>query len=185
MTNSKLFFFLFEIFIRQLRVCYFVAPSLTRGRVCNLLLLLALASVVPLGSESAGLEIIFYCPNSWDSPNLEGQVPVVISPRNRVAQIYPAHWVPFPSPLTTRRATKEVFYPASTREMNDNWQYSKFKTESLTIQLTNPITNPLILLSFLDSSRCWQCMLCPCRVRNTFLKNFWNPPFFRVSTWIL
>jgi hypothetical protein len=30
------FFFLLEISFRQLRVCYFVAPSLTRGRVCNL-----------------------------------------------------------------------------------------------------------------------------------------------------
>jgi uncharacterized membrane protein len=41
------FFFLLEI--RQLRVRYFVAHSLTRGRVCNLLLLLVLASAVPLG----------------------------------------------------------------------------------------------------------------------------------------
>jgi hypothetical protein len=48
------FFFLLEIFFRQLRVCYFVAPSLTRGRVRNLLLLLVFASVVPLGSESRG-----------------------------------------------------------------------------------------------------------------------------------
>jgi hypothetical protein len=48
------FFFLLEIFFRQFRVCYFVAPSLTRGRVCNLLLLLVLASAVPLGSESRG-----------------------------------------------------------------------------------------------------------------------------------
>jgi hypothetical protein len=31
------FFSLLEIFFRQLRICYFVAPSLTRGRVCNLL----------------------------------------------------------------------------------------------------------------------------------------------------
>jgi hypothetical protein len=31
------FFFCLEISFRQLRVCYFVAPSLTRGRVCNLL----------------------------------------------------------------------------------------------------------------------------------------------------
>jgi hypothetical protein len=44
------FFFLLEIFFRQFHVCYFVAPSLTRGRVCNLLLLLVLASSVPLGS---------------------------------------------------------------------------------------------------------------------------------------
>jgi hypothetical protein len=29
------FFFLHEIFFRRLRVCYFVAPSLTRGRACN------------------------------------------------------------------------------------------------------------------------------------------------------
>jgi hypothetical protein len=30
------FFVLLGISFRQLRVCYFVAPSLTRGRVCNL-----------------------------------------------------------------------------------------------------------------------------------------------------
>jgi hypothetical protein len=30
-------FFRHEISCRQLRLCYFVAPSLTRGRVCNLL----------------------------------------------------------------------------------------------------------------------------------------------------
>jgi hypothetical protein len=41
-----------EISIRQLGVCYFVAPSLTRGQVSNLLLLLFLASSVALGSES-------------------------------------------------------------------------------------------------------------------------------------
>jgi hypothetical protein len=50
------FLFLLEIFFRQLRVCYFVAPSLTRGRVCNLLLLLVLASAVPVGSESRGTQ---------------------------------------------------------------------------------------------------------------------------------
>jgi hypothetical protein len=31
------FFFLLEISFRELRVCYFVTPSLARGRVCNLL----------------------------------------------------------------------------------------------------------------------------------------------------
>jgi hypothetical protein len=35
-----------------LRVCYFVTPSLTGGRVCNLLLLLVLASPVTLGLPS-------------------------------------------------------------------------------------------------------------------------------------
>jgi hypothetical protein len=41
------------------------------------------------GLSPTGLKIKFYCPNSWDSPKLEGQVPIFISPRNRVAQIYP------------------------------------------------------------------------------------------------
>jgi hypothetical protein len=47
------FSFLLEISFRQLRICYFVAPSLTRGRVCNLLvqLLLGLARAVTLGSK--------------------------------------------------------------------------------------------------------------------------------------
>jgi hypothetical protein len=40
------------IIVWQLRVCWFGAPSLTRGRVCRLQLLLALASSVIFGSES-------------------------------------------------------------------------------------------------------------------------------------
>jgi hypothetical protein len=50
------FFFLFEIFFRQLWVCYFVAPFLTRRQVCNLLLLLVLGCAVPIGSESRGTQ---------------------------------------------------------------------------------------------------------------------------------
>jgi hypothetical protein len=48
------FFFLLEISFRQLRLCYFVAPSLTRGRVCTLLaqFLLGLSRAVTLGSKS-------------------------------------------------------------------------------------------------------------------------------------
>jgi hypothetical protein len=45
-TRDQFFFFL-EIFFRQFRVCYFVAPSLTRG-----LLLLVLASGGTLGLQS-------------------------------------------------------------------------------------------------------------------------------------
>jgi hypothetical protein len=63
--TSDEFLFLLEIFFRQLPVCNFVAPSLTRGLVCNLLLLLVLASAVPLGSEFRGT--ILETP-----PNLEG-----------------------------------------------------------------------------------------------------------------
>jgi hypothetical protein len=74
---------------RQLRVCYFVAPSLTRGRFRNLLLMLALASSVPLGSESLGNQDHILLPQIFNSSNLEGHVPVFISSRNRVAQVYP------------------------------------------------------------------------------------------------
>jgi hypothetical protein len=49
-------FFLLEIVFRPLRVCYFVAPSLTRGWVCNLLLLLVLGSAVLLESEFSGTQ---------------------------------------------------------------------------------------------------------------------------------
>jgi hypothetical protein len=71
-------------------VCYFVAPSLTRGRACNLLYncFWVLPEQSLLGRSSTELTAIFYC-LIRDSPNLEDQVPVFISPRNRVAQLYP------------------------------------------------------------------------------------------------
>jgi hypothetical protein len=59
-----------------------------RGWVCRLQLLLALASAVILGLESRGIHDILL-PQIRDSPNLEGQVPVFISPRNRVARLQP------------------------------------------------------------------------------------------------
>jgi hypothetical protein len=84
------FFFLLEISFRQLLVCYFVTPSLTRGRVCNLLYncFWALPELSLLGRSPVELKAIFYC-LIWDSPNLEVQVPIFVSPRNRVVQIYP------------------------------------------------------------------------------------------------
>jgi hypothetical protein len=110
------FFFLLETSFRQLRACYFVAPSLTRGRVCNLLYncCWALPSQPRSGLSPAELTTIFYS-LIWDSPNLESQVPVFISSRNRVAQLYPRALGSLLSPLATRRATVEVFWPACTR----------------------------------------------------------------------
>jgi hypothetical protein len=52
-------------------------------------LLLALANTVILGSDSHGTRDDILLSQIRDSPNLEGQVPVVISPRNREAQLYP------------------------------------------------------------------------------------------------
>jgi hypothetical protein len=77
------------IIVRQLRICWCGAPSLTRGRVCRVQLLMILASVVILGSESRGTHDHILLSQVRDSPNLEGQVPVFIYPRNRVARLYP------------------------------------------------------------------------------------------------
>jgi hypothetical protein len=47
-----------------------------------------LASAITLGSESRGTHDHILLHQIRDSPNLEGQVLIFISPRNRVAQLY-------------------------------------------------------------------------------------------------
>jgi hypothetical protein len=79
-------------FILQLNTCGYspyVTFCLIRGRVCSLQLLLVLASAVILRSESRGTHDHILLSQIVDSPNLEDQVPVFISPRNRVARLYP------------------------------------------------------------------------------------------------
>jgi hypothetical protein len=97
------FFFLLEIFLRQFRVCYFVAPSLTRGQVCNILLLLVLASAVLRDSRPYFIAPILKAPPTWRTRS-----PYLCPPETGWPRYTPGHWVPFPSPLTTRRATVEV-----------------------------------------------------------------------------
>jgi hypothetical protein len=70
--------------------------------------LLGLASAVILKSESRGTHDHILLFQIWDSPNLEGQVPISISARNRVARLYPE------TLLRLARATVEEFDPAST-----------------------------------------------------------------------
>jgi hypothetical protein len=59
-----------QIFISllQLRFCFCRAPSLTRGRVCPLCMLLALASVVFLWSESLWTHGHILLSQVWDFP---------------------------------------------------------------------------------------------------------------------
>jgi hypothetical protein len=76
-------------YCQQLRVCWCWPPFLTRGWVCRLQVLLGFASVVILRSESLGTHDHILLSQIRDSPNLEDQVPVFISPRKRVAQFYP------------------------------------------------------------------------------------------------
>jgi hypothetical protein len=93
-----------------------VTSSLTRGWVCRLLLLLGLASAVIFRSDSGGTHHHILLSQTRYSPNLEGQVPVFISLRNKVAQLYPQVLGSFSLSPTARRATVKVFDPASTRE---------------------------------------------------------------------
>jgi hypothetical protein len=88
-----------------------------RGWVCRLQLLVVLDKAVILRSESCGTNEQILLSQIRDSPNLECEVPVFISPRNRVARLYLKHWVPFSSPPATRRTTVDVrvFDSSSTR----------------------------------------------------------------------
>jgi hypothetical protein len=66
-------------FETQLNTCFhspYITSSLTRGSVCSLQLLLALASTVILRSDSRGTNDHTLHSQIRDSPNLEGQVPV-------------------------------------------------------------------------------------------------------------
>jgi hypothetical protein len=77
------------ITVRQLRVCWCGALTLKRERVCRLQLLLSLASAVILWSDSRRTRDHILLSQIWDSRNHEGQVPVFMFPRNRVAQLCP------------------------------------------------------------------------------------------------
>jgi hypothetical protein len=79
-----------QIFIttRQLQVCWCGSPSLMRGRVCCLQLLLDLASAFILWSKSHMTHDHILMSEIQDLHKLEGQVPIFISPRNRVSQLY-------------------------------------------------------------------------------------------------
>jgi hypothetical protein len=79
-------------FIFQLNTCGYspcVTFSLMTGWVCRLQLLLVLASTVILWSESRGTHDHILLFQTRDSPSLEGQVPIFISPRTRDAWLYP------------------------------------------------------------------------------------------------
>jgi hypothetical protein len=118
-----------DFYYWQLPVCRWGALSLTRELVCSLQLLLVSPAQSFLGPSAAGLVTIFYCLRFETPPNLEGQVPVFISPRNRVLQLYPQTLGLFFVASYVSRATLELFEPASTRSTDscptaDNWPVS-------------------------------------------------------------
>jgi hypothetical protein len=74
---------------RQLWVCYYAAASLTNRRVCDIQLLLSLAGVDFLGSESSGSHEPILLSKSWHLSNFEDRIPSCTSPRNCVSQLQP------------------------------------------------------------------------------------------------
>jgi hypothetical protein len=84
-TNSL---FSLKFSLKQFRVCYFVAPSLTRGRICNLLLLLVLASAVPRDSRPYFIVPILDTPPTW-----RARSPYLYPPGTGWASYTPGHWV--------------------------------------------------------------------------------------------
>jgi hypothetical protein len=85
-TNFSSFF---KNIFRLLRICRCRAPSLTRGRVSSLKLLLRLPIAVFLGSESSGTHDHISLSLFLSLSNPEGQVPVFISPRKMGNSVMP------------------------------------------------------------------------------------------------
>jgi hypothetical protein len=82
--------FSLKISFRQLPACYFVAPSLTRERVCNLLLLLVLAIAVPRDSIPYFIVPILENPPTW-----RARSPCLYPTGTGWPRYSPGHWVPF------------------------------------------------------------------------------------------
>jgi hypothetical protein len=61
------------------------------------------------GSSLAELMNIFYCLRFEALPTWRSRSPYLYPPGTGWPSYTPRHWVPFSSPLTTRRATVEVF----------------------------------------------------------------------------
>jgi hypothetical protein len=149
----------------------YITSSLTRGWVCHLQWLLALASAVILRSESHGTHEHILLSQIRDSPNLEGQVPLCISPMNRVARLYPQALGSFSSPPTTRRATVEVFDPAITLQSQSqttdglppislSWRQAPWDPLPEFFPQVNPCgISPYVTVSL---TRRWVCLLWIC-----------------------
>jgi hypothetical protein len=87
------FFFFLEIFFRQLRVCYFVAPSLVIYCCCW-----------ALPVQSLGTQDHILLPQFLRPPQPGGPDPhIYISQVQGGPSYTPGHWVPFLLPRTTRR----------------------------------------------------------------------------------
>jgi hypothetical protein len=77
------------ITVRQLRICWCGAPSLTRRWVCRLQLLLDLVSTVILGSESRGTHDHILLSQIRNSPQPGGAGPRIYIPQEQGGPVIP------------------------------------------------------------------------------------------------
>jgi hypothetical protein len=104
------FFFLLEIFCRQLQVSWL---RLWREDWSVIYCCCWASPEQSLSSLSPeGLRTIFHCSNFCDSPVWRARSPYLYFPATMWPSYTPGHCVPFPSHHMARRATVEVFYPA-------------------------------------------------------------------------
>jgi hypothetical protein len=75
-----------NVVVWNLRSCIYWAPSLIRGRVCNLQCNHSIVRVAQNPKQ--------YFTVSSETPNLEGQFPVFLSPGTGWPSYTPGHWVP-------------------------------------------------------------------------------------------
>jgi hypothetical protein len=107
-TRDQIPFFVFlEIIFRQWSICYYGASSLTRGPVCNLQLVLGLASAVILGSVFRGTHTQFHCLEFGAPPIWRTRFPYLFPPGTR----YVRKFLAFPIPAATCNLQIPGFIP--------------------------------------------------------------------------
>jgi hypothetical protein len=80
----------------------------------------------------------FYCLRFESPPSWRARSPYLYPAETGRAGCTPRHWVRFPSPRTIRRATVEVFDPASTRESSTVF-YCVLLLHSISVATETPV----------------------------------------------
>jgi hypothetical protein len=94
----------------------------------------------------AGLMTVCYCHRFETPPTWRARSPYLYPTWTGWPSYTPRHWVPFSPPPTTRRATVEVFEPASTRGLSTHRYKAVHREEGK--------TNALIAEVLFDSVNC-------------------------------
>jgi hypothetical protein len=117
---------------------------------------------------------IFIVPNLEALSTWRARSPYLYPPGTGWPSYTPAHWVPFPSPLTTRRATVEVFEPSNTRERSMSVEWSQLINCELSVECFESMQEILFVsrdrtgLQVMLFLFCARCPLEPSQVESVF-----------------